>query len=137
MKIGSIQRRIVACEAMGFLFIILISWMNELASLSSRLFGAQYVSSWHESAFETAIVVVVAVPILYITQKLSKRLHYLEGFVKMCAWCRKVEDDGSWVPIEGYLQAHLATQTSHGVCPQCHAKLLEQVRERGASHHPG
>ena len=42
----------------------------------------------------------------------------------MCAWCRNVRDDaGYWSKIEEYLTRRGGTVVTHGLCPDCAAKL--------------
>jgi hypothetical protein len=42
----------------------------------------------------------------------------------VCAYCRKILDDGCcWLPFEAYLLRHSATKCSHGICPECIAKI--------------
>jgi hypothetical protein len=45
----------------------------------------------------------------------------------ICAWCRKIRDDGQnkWEPLEEYLLAHTDTQVTHGICPECFKHALE------------
>lgn len=48
----------------------------------------------------------------------------LSNLLPICAWCKKIRDDqGYWDQLEGYLAAHAGIQFSHGVCPECAAKL--------------
>lgn len=47
-----------------------------------------------------------------------------EGVVPMCAWCRRLrEADGNFVAVEQYLVSHGGIRTSHGICPDCTARL--------------
>jgi len=123
------RNRILVLESLGFLAVISASWLDELTNLSSWIFADAYTPNWHEAVFETAVVVLVAVPILYFTWKTSRRLHELEGFLKLCAWCRRIDDDGNWISIEEFVQTRLDTRTSHGVCPDCHAKMVAGLRK--------
>src|SRR5262245_1276371 len=45
--------------SLGFSLIILLSWLNELLSLPTRLFGGTYSPNWHEAIIETIVVVAV------------------------------------------------------------------------------
>lgn len=54
----------------------------------------------------------------------------LQGLLPMCAWCRKVRDDGDyWQKLEEYIDHHTGLQFSHGICPDCAHKLEEQQRD--------
>jgi CheY-like chemotaxis protein len=52
----------------------------------------------------------------------------LRGLLPVCAWCRKVRDDGGyWDSIEGYLSRHLDTKYTHGICQACAAKVEAEM----------
>lgn len=43
----------------------------------------------------------------------------LGKLLPMCAWCRRIRDDGAyWASVEEYLRHH-DTEVSHGICPEC------------------
>ena len=113
---------VVAYEVVGFLAIIALSWINELLGLPGLIFATDHPGGWHESVLETAIILLVAVPVITLTRRLAARLHYLEEFLRLCAWCRKINTDGEWVPVEDFLQRKFDTLTSHGMCPACRAE---------------
>jgi hypothetical protein len=48
----------------------------------------------------------------------------LRGIVPICAHCKRVRDDaGFWSQVEAYVSRHTEAQFSHGLCPDCAAKL--------------
>ncbi len=48
----------------------------------------------------------------------------LEELLPICANCKKVRDDqGYWSQIDVYLQTRAAVEFTHGICPDCDAKL--------------
>jgi len=53
-----------------------------------------------------------------------KRLHQLEEFLLVCSWCRKVGHEGKWLTMEEYFGSKFATETSHGICPECAKKTM-------------
>ncbi len=123
------SRHILLYQACAFMLIITLSWLDELASLPLRLFGAH---GWAESAMETAVVVTVWIPSFILTRRLLARLHYLEGFLKVCAWCRRIGSGENWVPVEQYFAKGFNIQTSHGICPDCaKAQLREHAKGTG------
>src|SRR5438477_12704537 len=113
---------IVVYEILGFVAIIALSWINELLGLPSLIIGTDHLGGWHESLLETSIILLVAIPVVILTRRLVVRLHYLEEFLRLCAWCRKLHLDGEWVPVEEFVQRKFDTQTSHGICPTCRAE---------------
>lgn len=51
----------------------------------------------------------------------------LRGLLSICAWCRLMRvDDGSWVPLEEYLQIKTDAALTHGICPDCRKKLAAE-----------
>ena len=48
------------------------------------------------------------------------RVRILEGFIPICAHCKKVRDDQDyWQQVESYMQDRSSAQFSHGICPDC------------------
>lgn len=111
--------RILWYEAIAFLAIIVLSWVNELSDLPYLVGGLPYVPNWRESALETLIVLLVAVPVMILTKRLVSRLYYLQGFLRVCAWCRKLEHESEWIPLEEFFERKFKTETSHGMCQAC------------------
>ena len=133
----SVTRRpslIVVYEVIGFLAIIALSWFNEMFGLPRLIFGSEHQGGWwHESLLETSIILVVAIPVVMATRRLVRQLHYLEDFLRLCAWCRKLHLEGEWVPVEEFLQRKFDARTSHSICPACKAELRKAQVARRAS----
>jgi len=54
-------------------------------------------------------------------------VHTLHGLLPICAWCKKVRNDGGyWEQIEVYVRDHSAATFSHGICPSCAARVESQ-----------
>jgi hypothetical protein len=48
----------------------------------------------------------------------------LKSMLPICAWCKKIrDDDGYWHMLEAYISKYGGAEFSHGVCPECLAKL--------------
>ncbi|MBN1836627.1 MAG: PAS domain-containing protein, partial [Spirochaetales bacterium] len=53
----------------------------------------------------------------------------LRGLLPICASCKKIRDDkGYWRNLEHYLAEHSEAQFSHGLCPECMARLYPEFR---------
>ncbi len=113
----------------GFLAIIILSWTNELLDLPRLLFGGKTQTNWREAAIETFLVVVVWITVHTATKRLLARVHYLEGFLRVCAWCRKISHDDEWLPVEQYFAKGFDIETSHGICPACAEKAISDARK--------
>jgi hypothetical protein len=121
--------RILGYEVIGFVAIIALSWINELSDMP-RLVGAnQYIPNWRESTLETLIVLAVAIPVMILTKRLLSRLHYLEGFLRVCSWCKKLEHGGEWIALEEFFEQKFETMTSHGMCPACVVEMRSTMEK--------
>ena len=121
--------RVIWLELAGFAIIIALSWANELAGLTRVLLGGAQQTDWRESVIETLVVVVVAVPVVGVTRRIVSRLHYLEGFLRICAWCRKLNRDDEWISVEDFFERGFETTTSHGMCSECLARATAGLAE--------
>jgi hypothetical protein len=113
--------RVLWCQAIGFAIIIALSWADEFADLPRYFFGGPQTPNWSECVLETVIVLMVAIPVMLLTHRVVARLHYLEGFLRVCAWCKKIQHDGQWVPVEEFLRLRLDSKSTHGICSACMA----------------
>jgi hypothetical protein len=121
--------RVILAESIGFGLIIAASWLDELMSLPQVLFGGTAGGrNLREAAFETAVVLLVAMPTLIFSSSVTRRLFRLSLFLRVCAWCRRIEANGQWLPLEEFFKQHFDTATSHGMCPECET----QVRAAGS-----
>ncbi len=59
---------------------------------------------------------------------LQSQVKHLAGLLPICARCKKVRDDQNyWHQVESFLTVHTDATFSHSYCPDCAAKLLEEV----------
>jgi ligand-binding sensor domain-containing protein len=91
-------------------------------------------------ALVSVVLAIVAVPLLRMrqlrararelderVQEAIRELKVLSGLLPICAWCKKVRDDGGyWSKIEAYLSARTDAQFTHGICPECNDKMLAE-----------
>lgn len=63
-------------------------------------------------------------------QDALNQIKTLRGIVPICASCKKVrEDDGYWNQVEAFVSAHSEATFSHGICPDCAAKLYPEFMD--------
>jgi hypothetical protein len=56
----------------------------------------------------------------------------LKGMLPICASCKKVRDDaGYWKQIEEYMREHADVQFTHGICPECAARIYPEYMVPG------
>ncbi|MDP2321563.1 MAG: response regulator [Acidobacteriota bacterium] len=58
---------------------------------------------------------------------LRQHLKRLEGILSVCAYCRKVQDDSRWRDMESYVRDHSEARLSHGICPECLDKMMNEL----------
>ncbi len=121
------MRHTAIIEAISFLLLILLVWLNELLDLPHHLLGAPVNGAplrLEEALLETLVIVGVGVFVLLATGILSRRIREMESFIVICAWCRKVRVDQEWTSLEHFLAEHRSAVT-HGICPDCEKGLEE------------
>ena len=42
-----------------------------------------------------------------------------EGFLRVCAWCKKIKYKNEWIAPDQYIAARYVHKTTHGICPVC------------------
>lgn len=129
MKTKTYISRILWYQAIGFLLIIALSWVDEYFNLSGYFGFTQVFFNWREAFLENIIVLIVAIPLMLLTRRLLSHLYYLEGFLRVCAWCKKLEVDDKWVPIEAFFKEHFKTESSHGICPECYEQAQQKIKK--------
>jgi hypothetical protein len=69
------------------------------------------------------------------------QVRVLRGLLPICASCKKVRDDhGYWQQIEAYIADHSEAAFSHGICPECAARLYPEIEaweQRIGAQRPG
>ncbi len=116
------EKVILGLELIGFATVIGVLWLDEYVDLPYRFFGALKTPLRpQEFWFEAITVLFVAGIIVAATLWVFQRLRFLEGFIQVCGWCRKVNVNDDWVSFEQYLKREHDVQLSHSICPECRA----------------
>jgi hypothetical protein len=116
-------------EAFGFSILIAFSWLTEVTRIPHLLFGEPFTPNWHRAILRTLVITLIWTWVHLATRRLLKRLHHLEEFLRICSWCRKVCHGGDWLTLEEYFNSKFATHTSHGMCPECLKKGVQELKE--------
>ena len=65
-----------------------------------------------------------------LVQDALAKVKALSGLLSICAYCKKIKDDeGYWGEIENYIMRHSNASFTHGMCPDCFARLKKQLDE--------
>jgi hypothetical protein len=118
-----LPRQLIVLQLLGFAIVLAMLWADELLDLPHILFNATATPRrLSEAVFESTVVAVLGLVTTSFTMRLTRRIVALESFVVLCGWCRRIRDEGRWLTLEAFLTAHQAN-ASHGLCPECAAKL--------------
>ena len=67
-------------------------------------------------------------------QEMRNRLKVYEEFLPICSVCKKIRDDkgkepgsGDWLSVEEYLRRKTGVLASHGYCPDCYGKFVQEM----------
>ena len=115
-------------QSLGFLIIIVLTWCNAMFDLTHHWFGLrQQDEDINQTVISTAVILLLWMLSAYKTYRVVSRLSYLESFLHVCAWCRKIEHEEQWFSLEEHFTRKTGGQTSHGICPECSKKFRNQV----------
>lgn len=128
--IHSISKQVIAYEFIGIAGIILLIWLDELIDIPHFLLGAESTPlNWRESIFESILIALLGAVIIICTNKLFRRIKYLEGILPVCASCKKIRDEqGHWQQIESFIRDRSDAEFSHSICPECAEKLYPELK---------
>lgn len=118
--------KVLLFQHAGFLAIIVLCYLNELLKLPSLLFSEHpFAFMFSRSAVEMLLILGVWLLVNNSTRRLLKYVQDLEAFMRVCAWCRRIDHKGEWMPLERFMRQGFDTPTTHGICPDC---LREQLK---------
>jgi CheY-like chemotaxis protein len=62
------------------------------------------------------------------TLGLIANIKRLTGLLPICSYCKRIRSDHDyWEQVESYITEHTDAQFSHGICPSCLVKAMEQI----------
>jgi sigma-B regulation protein RsbU (phosphoserine phosphatase) len=52
----------------------------------------------------------------------------LQGLLPICSYCKKVRNETNyWEQVDSYLSSHSEVELTHGVCPDCYARVMAEM----------
>ena len=133
MKKNSQLTRIVLYQNLGFLGILAICYLNDLLKLPAGVFSEHpFAFVFSRSMLDILLVLAVWFLVSSSTRRILDRIRYLEKFMRVCAWCRRINFKGEWMPLEEFMRQGFDTPTTHGICTECLHKqqaAIEKARE--------
>jgi hypothetical protein len=120
MKNNSQLTRIVLYQNLGFLGIMAISYLDELIQLPTLIFSDHpFAFMYRRSTLDMLLVLAVWFLVSTSTRRILERIRYLEKFMRVCAWCRRIHFKGEWMRLEEFMRQGFDTPTTHGICKEC------------------
>ncbi len=99
-------------SGLAILFSLIIAWNRRLRK---EIEGREKAEKEREKVIEEL-------------QTALDEVKTLQGFIPICANCKDIRnDEGYWQKLEQYIQTHSEAQFSHGICPECAAKLYPDM----------
>jgi hypothetical protein len=60
----------------------------------------------------------------------SAKVKALTGLVPICAWCKRIKDQGgSWLSLERFISRSAHAEVTHALCPDCLRRQEEKYRD--------
>ena len=112
--------KIVLYQNLGFLGVIVLGFLDDLLKLPALIFSDHPFSFlFQRTTIEMLLVLMVWFLVSRSTRRVVERINYLEKFMRVCAWCRRINYNGEWMRIEEFMRQGFDTPTTHGICKEC------------------
>jgi hypothetical protein len=108
------RKRVLRVQVAGFTLAICSIWIIEY-------FSPPF--DYRQCLILTLVVAILGLFTIYWTRHMLRSIRYLEGFMVICAACKKAHLDEQWIPIDQVIHDHSELQLSHGICPECAQRL--------------
>lgn len=120
MKKNVQMSRVVLYQNLGFLGLILLCFLDELIKLPSLIFSDHpFAFVYRRTTLEMLLILAVWFLVSASTRRVLERIRYLEKFMRVCAWCRRINYHGEWMRLEEFIRLGFDTPTTHGICAEC------------------
>ncbi|MGA2246418.1 MAG: hypothetical protein ABSH48_15595 [Verrucomicrobiota bacterium] len=120
MKTSAQLTKIEMYQNLGFLGIIILCFLDDLLQLPTLIFSDHpFAFVYRRSTLDMLLVLAVWFLVTRSTRRILVRIQYLEKFMRVCAWCRRIHYQGEWVPLEEFMRQSFDTPTTHGICKDC------------------
>ena len=136
-----ICRRVRACETDHPPYLIVLTTRGEKADISEGLnAGANDYIAKPFSVVELSARIEVGCRYVALEDRFAAKVRELReamaqiktlsGIVPICSSCKKIRDDaGYWRQVELYVSEHSDAKFTHGICPECMARLYPEYAE--------
>jgi hypothetical protein len=129
MKSKTIRLLIISQVVIVLIFLCLTVG-NDIVDVPHYVFNdapTSYSQRLGEIIIELVIFFIIMTIQILLFKKLYKRIRVLEGFIPICANCKKIRNtEDQWEQMEKYIAQHSLAQFSHSICPDCARKLYPE-----------
>ena len=124
-------RMLTISQVLVILLFLCLTLGNEIIDVPHYIFNdapTSYSQRSGEIAIELSIFFTIMVMQIALFSKLYKRIRVLEGFIPICASCKKIRNaEDQWEQMEKYITQHSLAQFSHSICPDCARQLYPDL----------
>ncbi|MBN2563981.1 MAG: hypothetical protein JXQ75_23950 [Phycisphaerae bacterium] len=114
-----------------FIMLLCLVWVNEVLDLPNLIYGAPPAPSMNWLGASILTVCVIVVGFISIAYSYQQQKRVLAGMIKICSYCNRVQlDEEAWQRLDLFVSDKTRAEFSHGVCPECFAKVVQQDRAR-------
>lgn len=123
--------KLIAYQLVGFGLLIFLIVGDELFDIPHNVFGSIATPiNWSEALLEGSYILILSSFTMYLSLRLMKMIKYLEGFLPICAHCKKIRVEEEWIQIEDFISRHSAAEFTHGLCPECVEKHYGDIMRK-------
>jgi hypothetical protein len=124
------NQRILLTQLLILLVFLGLTLCNEMLDIPHLLIGDETTSINQRSGevmVEIFIFAIVVLIEILVMKKLLRRIKILEGFLPICANCKKIREEKDWKRVEAYISEHSLAKFTHSICPDCSKELYSDI----------
>ena len=124
------NQRILLTQLLILLVFLGLTLCNEMLDIPHLLMGDEPTSINQRSGEVIVEIFIFAIVILIeilVMKKLLRKIKILEGFLPICANCKKIREEKNWKRIEAYITEHSLAKFTHSICPDCRKEFYSDI----------
>jgi hypothetical protein len=133
MQRHEVRNSIITVLIVGFAVLVLLVWTDDVFDLPALIGTSTQSILFAQTVIVSLLAVALCAWLVASVARILKRLQYLESFLSVCSFCKRIHIDDQWIPMEIFISQRTDTQFSHGLCPDCKEKhygeFLRQAKE--------
>ena len=123
-------RNIFMCQVVILVTLLALTFANEVLDLPHLMLGDQ-ATTWGQRTGEICVELLIFCGVIalevFLFARQARRIKILEGFLHICAGCKKIQVEDRWEQLENYISTHSQAEFSHSLCPECMKKLYPEL----------